>query len=168
MPLDWKEIANRARAFSNDWKHVEREDADAKSFWDEFFQVFGIQRRKVGSFEKRVKKLDGKDGYIDLLWKGTLLIEHKSRGKDLVRAFAQAKDYFPGLKPDEEPRYILLCDFWHFELHDLDEDQVHRFTLAELEQNLRLFYFIAGYRKQRFCCSKHKRQSEPCLISAKV
>ena len=24
MPLDWKEIANRARAFSKDWKHAER------------------------------------------------------------------------------------------------------------------------------------------------
>jgi hypothetical protein len=147
MPLDWKEIANRARTFSKDWKHVEREDADAKSFWDEFFEVFGIKRRKVATFEKRVKKIDQKDGYIDLLWKGTLLIEHKSRGKDL--AFKQAKDYFPGLKADEEPRYILLCDFWHFELHDLDEDLIHRFTLPELDKNLRLFYFIAGYRKQR-------------------
>jgi hypothetical protein len=149
MPLDWKEIANRARTFSKDWKHVEREDADAKSFWDEFFEVFGIKRRKVATFEKRVKKIDQKDGYIDLLWKGTLLIEHKSRGKDLVKAFKQAKDYFPGLKADEEPRYILLCDFWHFELHDLDEDLIHRFTLPELDKNLRLFYFIAGYRKQR-------------------
>ncbi len=149
MPLDWKEIANRARTFSKEWKHVEREDADAKSFWDEFFTVFGIQRRKVGSFERRVKKLDGKDGYIDLLWKGTLLIEHKSRGKDLAKAYRQAKDYFPGLKPDEEPLYILVCDFWRFELHDLDEDTVHSFTLPELENKLRLFYFIAGYRKQR-------------------
>ena len=118
-------------------------------FWDEFFDVFGIKRRKVATFVKRVKKINSKDGYIDLLWKGTLLIEHKSRGKSLVKAFHQAKDYFPGLSPDEEPRYILLCDFWHFELHDLDEDKVHRFTLAELDQNLRLFYFIAGYRKQR-------------------
>ncbi len=148
MPLDWKEIANRARAFAKDWKHVESEDADAKSFWDEFFEVFGVKRRKVATFEKRVKKIDHKDGYIDLLWKGTLLIEHKSRGKDLGKAFKQAKDYFPGLKADEEPRYILLCDFWHFELHDLDENKVHNFTLAELHQNLRLFYFIAGYRKQ--------------------
>jgi hypothetical protein len=148
MPLDWKEIATRARAFSNDWQHVEREEADAKSFWDEFFEVFGIKRRKVATFEKRVKKINDKDGFIDLLWKGTLLIEHKSRGKDLAKAFTQAKDYFPGLKPDEEPRYILLCDFWQFELHDLDEGLVHRFTLPELDQHLRLFYFIAGYRKQ--------------------
>lgn len=96
--------------------------------------MFGIQRRKVATFEQRVKKIDHKDGYIDLLWKGTLLIEHKSRGNDL------AKDYFPGLKADEAPRYILLCDFWHFELHDLDEDKAHRFTLPELDKNPRPFY----------------------------
>ncbi len=149
MPLDWKEIANRAREFSKEWQYVEREEADAKRFWDAFFEVFGIKRRKVATFEKHVKKIDNKDGYMDLLWKGTLLIEHKSRGKNLVKAFKQAKDYFPGLSADEEPRYILLCDFWHFELHDLDEDEVHRFTLPELDQNLRLFFFIAGYRKQR-------------------
>jgi hypothetical protein len=149
MPLDWKEIANRARSFAKDWQHVESEDADAKTFWDEFFEVFGVKRRKVGTFEQRVKKLNGKDGYIDMLWKGTLLIEHKSRGKDLAKAYRQAKDYFPGLKPDEEPRYILVCDFWHFELHDLDEGTTHSFTLPELEKKLRLFYFIAGYRKQR-------------------
>ena len=34
----------------------------------------------------------GKHGYIDLLWKGVLLIEHKSRGHDLDRAYEQAKD----------------------------------------------------------------------------
>jgi hypothetical protein len=53
---------------------------------DAFFGVFGVRRRKAASFEKRVKKLDGRGGYVDLLWKGTLLIEKKSRGKDLARA----------------------------------------------------------------------------------
>ena len=38
-----------------------------------------MSRRRVASFERRVKKIDGRDGYIDLLWKGVLLIEHKSR-----------------------------------------------------------------------------------------
>lgn len=68
MPLDWKEIANRARAFSKDWRHVESEDADAKSFWDEFFEVFGIKRRKVATFETRVKKVNDKDGYLFTLY----------------------------------------------------------------------------------------------------
>lgn len=86
MPLSWNEIKDRARAFSREWADEASEDAEAKSFWDAFFQVFGVPRRRVASFEKRIKKFDGKDGYIDLLWKGLLLIEHKSLGKDLGRA----------------------------------------------------------------------------------
>ncbi len=34
-----------------------------------------------------------KDGRIDAFWKGELLIEHKSSGKSLDKAFAQAADY---------------------------------------------------------------------------
>ena len=51
-----------------------------------------MPRRRVASFEKRVKKIDGKDGYIDLLWKGVLLIEHKSLGKDLHHRHARPLD----------------------------------------------------------------------------
>ena len=149
MPLSWNEIRDRAQHFAREWKHTENEDAEAKSFLDAFFQVFGLQRRKVASFERRVKKLDQRDGYIDLLWKGTLLVEQKSRGKSLVRAYRQAIDYFPGLTDDELPRYILVSDFWHFELHDLEEDRVHKFVLKDLPRKIHLFHFIAGYRKQR-------------------
>lgn len=83
MPLSWNEIKSRAMKFSRDWADEASEDAEAKSIWDAFFNVFGITRKRVASFEKRIKTLDGKDGYIDLLWKGILLVEHKSRGKSL-------------------------------------------------------------------------------------
>ena len=149
MPLSWNEIRDRAQLFAREWKHTEAEDAEGKSFLDAFFQVFGLQRRKVASFERRVKKLDQRDGYIDLLWKGTLLIEQKSRGKNLARAYRQAIDYFPGLTDDELPRYILVSDFWQFKLHDLDEDRVHKFELKDLPRKIHLFHFIAGYRKQK-------------------
>jgi hypothetical protein len=56
-------------------------------FLDAFFDVFGITRKKIGTFEHRVKKLSEADGYIDLLWKGTILVEMKSRGKNLDKAF---------------------------------------------------------------------------------
>ena len=72
------------------------------------------------------KRSDGKDGYIDLLWKGILLIEHKSRGKDLDRAFQQAKDYFPGIQDRDLPRYILVSDFARFRLYDLEEGAATR------------------------------------------
>lgn len=160
MPLSWNEIQDRARAFAVEWRGTENEEADAKSFIDAFFEVFGVRRRKVASFEKRVKKLDGRDGYVDLLWKGTLLIEQKSRGKSLERAYAQAIDYFPGLTDDELPRWLLVSDFWRFELHDLDEGRVHRFTLSELPRKVHLFHFIAGYSAQRI------REQDPINVRA--
>ncbi len=147
VPITLQEISNRALAFSREWKHAESEDADAKSFWDAFFEVFGVSRRRVATFERRVKKIDGKDGYIDLLWKGTLLVEHKSRGKDLDRAYKQAKDYFPGLKDEELPHYLLVSDFARFRLYDLDESRQHDFQLRDLHKKIHLFGFIAGYRK---------------------
>jgi len=69
MPLSWNEIKDRALRFSREWADEASEDAEAKSFWDGFFNIFGISRRRVASFERKVKKLDGRDGFIDLLWR---------------------------------------------------------------------------------------------------
>ena len=95
MPISWNEIKDRALKFSHEWADEASEDAEAKSFWDAFFNVFGVSRRRVATFEQPVKKSDGKDGYIDLLWKGILLVEHKSRGKDLDRALSTGQGLFP-------------------------------------------------------------------------
>ena len=57
MPLSWNEIKSRAIKFSKEWENVSSEKAEAKTFWDEFFDVFGITRRRVASFEEPVKKL---------------------------------------------------------------------------------------------------------------
>lgn len=150
MPLSWNEIRTRAVAFSKEWEGESSEDAEAKSFWDAFFNVFGITRRRTASFETPVKKSDGRGGFIDLLWKGVLLVEHKSLGKDLDRAFTQATDYFSGLKERDLPRYVLVSDFGRFRLYDLDEGHEHEFTLKELHKNVRLFGFIAGYETRSF------------------
>lgn len=78
MTLSWNEIKDRAVRFSKEWENTSNEDADAKPFLVEFFNVFGINRKKVTSFEHRVKKLDDRDGYIDLFWKVTILVEMKA------------------------------------------------------------------------------------------
>lgn len=145
MPLSWNEIKDRALKFSHEWADESSEDAEAKSFWDAFFTVFGVPRRRVATFEQPVKKSDGHGGFIDLLWRGILLVEHKSRGKDLDRAFQQAKDYFPGLKDRDLPRYILVSDFARFRLYDLEEGEQHEFTIKDFYKNVRLFGFVAGY-----------------------
>ena len=160
MPLSWNEIKDRALAFSREYAKETSEDGEAKTFWDDFFHIFGVTRRRVASFETPVKKADGRGGFIDLLWRGVLLVEHKSRGKDLDRALQQALDYFPGLKERDLPRYVLVSDFARFRLYDLDESQTHEFPLVELYQHVRLFGFIAGYQTRSF------GQQDPVNIAA--
>lgn len=160
MPLSWNEIKSRAVAFSHDWADESSENAEAKSFWDAFFQVFGISRRRIASFEFPVAASDGKGGFIDLLWKGMLVVEHKSRGKDLDRAYTQAVDYFPGLKERDLPKYVLVSDFGRFRLYDLDTGETQEFKLEDLYKNVRLFGFIAGYQTRSF------GQEDPVNIEA--
>ncbi|MDE3103970.1 MAG: class I SAM-dependent DNA methyltransferase [Acidobacteriota bacterium] len=160
MPLSWNEIRDRATAFSREWKDETSEDAEAKSFWDAFFNIFGISRRRIATFETPVIKSDGHGGFIDLLWKGKLVVEHKSRGRDLDRAFQQAKDYFHGLEDRDLPQYVLVSDFARFRLYDLDRDETHEFALKDLPKNIRLFGFIAGYQTRSF------GQQDPVNIQA--
>lgn len=78
MPLSWNEIKSRAVQFSKEWAAEKREDAEAQSFWNDFFNVFGVARRTVASFEEKVRNLKGQFGFIDLFWRGKLLAEHKN------------------------------------------------------------------------------------------
>jgi hypothetical protein len=161
MPsLSWNEIKERAVKFSKEWENDFNEAAEAKSFMDDFFSVFGVPRRRVAGFEYRIRKDEGRQGFIDLLWKGTILIEFKSKGKDLDKAHQQAKDYFPGLKDNELPKYILVCDFKRFRLHDLEEDKTVEFELKDFVNNVQHFGFISGYLKKIY------REQDPANIKA--
>jgi hypothetical protein len=160
MALSWNEIKDRALNFSKEWADTSNEEADAKPFLVEFFNVFGISSKRVGTFEHRVKKLDEKDGYIDLLWKGTILIEMKSRGKSLDKAYQQAIDYTHGLKQHELPKYILVSDFENFRLFDLEEDKHIEFKLNDLVSNVQHFGYILGYQKKIY------KEQDPANIKA--
>lgn len=149
MPISWNEIKSRAFKFVNEWKDTEREEADAQSFLIELLDVFGVSRKRVATFEHKVKKLDESSGYIDLLWPGTLLVEMKSRGKDLEKAYKQAKEYCQTLKDHELPSTILISDFETFHFYD-ESSTKHVFKLKDLSKNLNLFSHIAGYQKQTF------------------
>jgi predicted nucleotidyltransferase len=163
MPLSWNEIKDRAVAFSKEWEGTHSEEADAKPFLVEFFNVFGLNQRKVASFEHKVKKLGDADGYIDMLWKGWLLIEMKSKGKDLTKAYGQAKGYIHGLAQLDIPKYVLVCDFETFRLYDLEEsghDEYVEFQLNEFVNHVELFGFIAGYQKKVY------REEDPVNVKA--
>lgn len=148
MPLPWNEIRDRAIAFSREWQDEKSERAEAQTFWNEFFSVFGIPRRRVATFEEPVKRLGAKRGRIDGFWKGVLVVEHKSLGQDLDRAFVQALDYFPGIPDRDLPKYVLVSDFARFRLYDLDSDSQFEFALKDLHRHIKRFGFIAGYAPQ--------------------
>lgn len=149
MPLSWNDIRNNALAFAKEWAEESSEDAEAKSFWDGFFTIFGLTRKRLASFEEPVKKLGERRGFIDLFWKGELLVEHKSRGKDLDKAYDQALEYFPGIKERDLPKRVLVSDFARFRLYDLESGEQHEFGLVELHKNVHLFGFIAGYQTHK-------------------
>ena len=143
--LDWSEIRARAARFADEWKGASYEKGEAQSFYDDFFRVFGRDRRLVAAFERQVKRLDtAKSGYIDLLWPGTLIVEHKSAGSDLDKAMRQAEAYLVSLPENEMPRYLLACDFKQFLLVDLEKRTESRFALSELPDRVEEFAFMAG------------------------
>lgn len=160
MTLSWNEIKDRALAFSLEWAGTTNEEAEAKSFLEAFFNVFGISRRKVSTFEHKIRKLDQGDGYIDLLWKGTILVEMKSRGKNLDRAYEQARNYLHGLKDFELPKYILVSDFEDFRLYDLEESKTVYFKIHELVKNVQHFGYLLGYQKKEY------KEQDPANIQA--
>ena len=147
--ISLKEIRERSIKFAKEWESASNEKQEAQSFWIDFFKIFDVSPRSM-QFEYPIKKIDGSHGYIDVFWRGQLLIEQKSKGKDLVKAKEQALEYLPNLKQRDLPKFILVCDFVSFYLYDLDTNQDYKFLLHDLPKNIELFSFIAGYTKKTY------------------
>ena len=150
MRLSWHEIRARAAIFATEWAGEGYEKGQAQHFYRDFFDVFGMPVRRLAAFEEPVQSLGQQRGYVDLFWKGVLLVEQKSVGRSLRKARTQALEYFPHLKDAELPRYLLLSDFQSFELHDLDEGAEVAFRLAELPDFVEHFGFVLGVQKRSF------------------
>jgi hypothetical protein len=156
MRLTLQEIRQRAIRFAHDWQDEKSERAEAQTFWNDFFAVFGINRRSVASFEKTVLNLKRAYDRIDVLREGVLIGEHKSRGQDLAKASTQAFGYVQSLtraqRDREVPRYIIVSDFAKIVLHDLESNdaafQSVSFDVQDLHENIRLFDFISGYESR--------------------
>ncbi|MDP2440245.1 DNA methyltransferase [Rhodoferax sp.] len=152
MPLSWNEIKSRALTFSRTWADAANEDSQGKPFWIDFFEIFGITDKRVATFEHAVKKLPGlkakTDGFVDLFWPGMLLVEQKSRGKNLDVALTQAMSYFPGIAERDLPQLVIVCDFARFRVHRLTTNETFEFALKDLHKHIKLFGFVAGYKVQ--------------------
>ena len=160
MRLSWNEIRARAANFAREWADAAYEKGETQSFYNDFFEIFGVQRRTVARYEEHVRRLDDTSGFIDLFWPGVLLVEQKSAGRDLAAARDQAGTYFDALPERERPRYELVCDFKTFELLDRDEHECTRFALADLPQHVEKFGFIIGVQRRSF------RDQDPVNLEA--
>jgi hypothetical protein len=144
------ELRSRARNFAADHAEDGHEQRDKQTYWNDFFAIFGIDRRRVGIYEAAVHKITGDRGFIDFLWPGTLIVEQKSRGGDLFGAQMQAIDYLLGLKPEELPKYRIVCDFRSFILTDFETGEDVSFLLPDLPKHIHRFLFILGKPTTRF------------------
>jgi len=149
VSLSTNEIRNRASKFANEWKDAHYERGETQSFYNEFFAIFGIKRRSVAVYEEQVSKLNGNTGFIDLFWPEVLLIEQKSKGRDLKKAMEQADEYFLQLEEKLRPRHILACDFQTWHLVDRDEGIEYNFKLSELPEKIEYFNFMRGLTQEK-------------------
>lgn len=150
MRLSFNEIRVRAAKFAADYSNATYEKGETQTFYNDFFGIFGVERRSVARYEEHVKKLDNRSGFIDLFWPKILLVEQKSAGRDLVKAGTQAGEYFDALKETDRPRFQLLCDFQTFQLLDRDTREETAFALADLPKHVEKFGFIMGMEKRSF------------------
>lgn len=141
-------IRRRVDAFVANFRDATSEASESQTFWNEFFSIFGVSRRRVASFESIAKRAStGGLGFIDLLYPGEMAVEQKSAGEDLEAAMLQVLDYLPSLTEAEMPRLLVVCDFKTFNWQDLDAGTSGSFALAELGSNIELFLWLAGYAR---------------------
>lgn len=141
-------IAN-ANRFAHEWAGEKRERAEKDSFWNEFFEIFGISRRRVGGvFEYHAQRHStGGYGWIDLFWPGKIAVEHKSLGQDLAAAMDQLVDYLTTLPDVDQPALAVVCDFERFVVRDLEHATTTEFKISDLSKRIEIFAFLAGYSK---------------------
>ncbi|MCH5260771.1 MAG: class I SAM-dependent DNA methyltransferase [Lachnospiraceae bacterium] len=145
-----------ARQFAADWAGRGDEKQETQAFWLALLQkVYGVEEpEKYIAFELPVK-LDHTsfiDGYIA---DTRVLIEQKGRDIDLSRGykqsdgsvltpFQQARRYAGYLPHDQNPRWIVVCNFQEFRIHDMNRpnDEPEILKLADLEKEYHRLQFL--------------------------
>ena len=144
-----------AAKFTEDWKSRGDEKQETQRFWIELLtKVFGVDGSTAISFEVPVK-LDHTsfiDGYIEST---RVLIEQKGQDIDLRKGYKQsdgsmltpyqqARRYAGYLPHDMNPRWIIVCNFQEFQIHDMNRpnDEPEVLKLADLEKEYHRLQFL--------------------------
>lgn len=152
-----------AGQFAADWQGRGDEKQETQTFWLALLQkVFGVaEPDKFISFEKTVPVDDVKTGksttkFIDGYIAATrVLIEQKGAKIDLNRGetqsdgsllspYQQARRYGGYLPADQQPRWIVVCNFREFRIHDMNRpnDPPEILLLADLEREHHRLRFL--------------------------
>ena len=75
MRLSRNEIRARAANFAREWADAVYEKGETRSFYNDFFEIFGKRRRDVPQYEEHVQRLDNRSVFIDLFRPLVLLVE---------------------------------------------------------------------------------------------
>ena len=110
------QIAERINKFIDFTKGLEGyEKGEAQTFLNRLFHAFGHAdcHEAGGKFEKRTK-VGRQTKFEDLLLPGKVIIEMKSRGKELQSHILQAREYWNHSYGDAKTPYVILCNFDQF------------------------------------------------------
>jgi hypothetical protein len=144
----------KAKEFADKWQHTEEEERYAKSFWTDFFKnLCGVEDEKIAGieFEYPVQSVaTGRKNRIDVFWKNTVLIEHKSKGEDLDKAEFQARGYLRSLPKGYQPKTLIICDFATFRIVDVRQNRTQEFLLKDLPKYINRFEFIISGNRPQF------------------
>lgn len=154
-PLSLNEIRSRCAEFVVQWRESAGDERqDGQSFVRDLLSAFGITETRAALYERRANRSStGRQGYIDALVPGLLIVEMKSMGKSLGIAEQQALDYMNDLSDAEQPRFVLTSDFARFRLLDMHAPvgrDVVEFALEELPRHAESLAFLAGYQTRSF------------------
>ena len=156
------ERRSAAARFAADWKGRGDEKQETQAFWLTLLQkIYGVEEpEKYISFELPVK-LDHTsfiDGYIS---DTRVLIEQKGQDVDLRKGykqsdgsmltpFGQARRYAGYLPFNQVPRWIIVCNFQTFEIHDMNRpnDEPEVLALADLEKEYHRLDFLVDTGKE--------------------
>ncbi len=151
MELSWENIASNATSFAHKWEAREgKEKQQAQMFVNDFLACFGITDPiAIGEYEHKCPKEVGDDGYIDFFAPSKIIIEMKTAGRSLDKAFTQVKDYVIHLESHEMPELIMVSDFNEIILYHRTTAKRTAFKTKDLKKHVKKFAVIAGRESAR-------------------
>lgn len=151
-----KQQRDAARVFASYWGEHGDEKQDTQRFWMDLLQnVLGVENPSQ-FIEFEVPVMLSHTSFIDGFIPSTrVLIEQKSEDIDLKKGsrqsdgsmltpFQQARRYAGYLPHNQNPRWIVVCNFREFQIHDMNRpnDEPELLKLEELETQFHRLHFL--------------------------